>query len=360
MPPLLTKLNAIRLVYFELIRGSIGRETRQILLHKGVGILNTIVEKMASVAALNSMQKAAMNSSIDGNVRRRDRPPPTAPYTTYYGTHPSSEEDILLGGGSYGIEEGLYMQRQRRKSVSPWYKQPQKMILIATLCFVGSVLYLANLAHTIIQTNNQLHSMKNTNNKMKSARNLYGASSSSGSTSSSSSITSGKASDEHIREWLETHNYGNKYGATANTGGEANNNEDFQQWLHNKYRASSVYSSDYKKSGISSSSSSSSTSSELGDAYNDYLEYLQSEGKMGNVQDQSNLGASVGGGADAVYKEWLEYNNNGGQHTKYNPSNGQYTQTATPRTMSEALTKIQQLESELKATKAQLRQGSGQ
>ena len=230
--------------------------------------------------------------------------------------------------------------------------------------------------------------MKNTNNKMKSARNLYGASSSSGSTSSSSSITSGKASDEHIKEWLETHgsygnkygatasntgeanndedfqethgSYGNKYGATASNTGEANDNENFQQWLNNRYGASSVYSSDYKKSGISSSSSSSSTNSELGDAYNDYLEYLQSEGKMGNVQDQSNLGASVGGGADAVYKEWLEYNNNGGQHTKYNPSNGQYTQTATPpRTMSEALTKIQQLESELKATKAQLRQSSG-
>jgi len=306
-----------------------------------------------------------MNSSIDGNVRRRDRPTPT----TYYGTHPSTEEDILLGG-SYGIEEGLYMQRQRRQSMSPWYKQPQKMILVATLCFVGSVLYLANLAHTIIQTNNQLHNMKNTNNKMKSARNLYGASSLSGSTtlSSSSISTSGKASDEHIKEWLETHDsYGNKYGATASNTREANNNEDFQQWLNNKYGAiqpygaSSVYSSDYKKSGISSSSSSSSsTNSELGDAYNDYLEYLQSEGKMGNVQDQSNLGASVGGGADAVYKEWLEYNNNGGQHTKYNPSNGQYRQTATPRTMSEALTKIQQLESELKATKAQLRQGSGQ
>jgi len=303
------------------------------------------------------MQKAAMNSSIDGNVRRRDRPPPT----TYYGTHPSSsEEDILLGGGSYGIEEGLYMQRQRRQSISPWYKQPQKMILVATLCFVGSVLYLANLAHTIIQTNNQLHNMKNTNNKMKSARNLYGASSSSGSTSS---LNNGKASDEHIKEWLETHDtYGNKYGATASNSGEANNNEDFQQWMNNRYGASSsVYSSDYKKSGISSSSSSSSTNSELGDAYNDYLEYLQSEEKMGNVQDQSNLGASVGGGADAVYKEWLEYNNNGGQHTKYNPNNGQYTQTATPpRTMSEALTKIQQLESELKARKAQLRQGSGQ
>jgi len=317
---------------------------------------------MAAVAALNSMQKAAMNSSIDGNVRRRDRPPPTAPYTTYYGTHPSSSEEDILLGGSYGIEEGLYMQRQRRKSISPWYKQPQKMILVATLCFVGSVLYLANLAHTIIQTNNQLHNMKNTNNKMKSARNLYGASSPSGSTSSLSSI-SGKASDEHIKEWLETHDsYGNKYGATASNTGEANNNEDFQQWLNNKYKASSsVYSSDYKKSGISSSSSSSSTNSDLGDAYNDYLEYLQSEGKMGNVQDQTNLGASVGGGADAVYKEWLEYNNNGGQHTKYNPNNGQYTQTATPpRTMSEALTKIQQLESELKATKAQLRQSSGQ
>jgi len=304
------------------------------------------MKNMASAVALNSMQKAAMSSSIDGNVRRRDRPPPT----TYYGTHPSSsEEDILLGGGSYGIEEGLYMQRQRRKSKSPWYKQPQKMILIATLCFVGSVLYLANLAHTIIQTNNQLHSMKNTNNKMK--------------LSSSSISTSGKASDEHIKEWLETHDtYGNKYGATASNTGEANNNEEFQQWLNNKFGASSsVYSSDYKKSGISSSSSSSSTNSDLGDAYNDYLEYLQSEGKMGNVQDQSNLGASVGGGADAVYKEWLEYNNNGGQHTKYNPNNGQYTQTATPpRTMSEALTKIQQLESELKATKAQLRQSSGQ
>ena len=309
------------------------------------------------------MQKAAISSSIDGNVRRRDRPPPTAPYTTYYGTHPSTEEDILLGGGSYGIEEGLYMQRQRRQSISPWYKQPQKMILVATLCFVGSVLYLANLAHTIIQTNTQLHNMKNTNNKIKSSRNLYGAALSSSSTSSSSSI-SGKASDEHIKEWLETHDsYGNKYGATASNTGGANNNEDFQQWLNNRFGASSsVYSSDYKKSGMSSSSSSSSsTNSDLGDAYNDYLEYLQSEGKMGNVQDQSNLGASVGGGADAVYKEWLEYNNNGGQHTKYNPNNGQYTQTATPpRTMSEAMAKIQQLESELKATKAQLRQSSGQ
>ena len=163
---------------------------------------------------------------------------------------------------------------------------------------------------------------------------------------SSTSSSSNKASDEHIRQWLQTHGkYNNKYGASAET------NEDFQQWLQsqNKYGSSSQYEDDadfqqwmkekgygatagedgidnedfqqwlqtQNKYGASGSSSSSSgTTVGKGDAWQDYLASLEAQGKFGEVN------VRFGSSADAIGQEWLEYQKKNKQ-VKYN-ANGMY------------------------------------
>src|SRR5210317_461310 len=115
---------------------------------------------------INHMQRAALNSS-NGGVRRR--PPTATPYTSSSHTYGTSEEDALLHdynnnnnssfSSIHSEEEGYpvlqsYMQRRHRYA-QPWYKQPQKLILAATLAWVGSVMYLASLAHAILRTHKQ-------------------------------------------------------------------------------------------------------------------------------------------------------------------------------------------------------------
>ena len=312
---------------------------------------------------INHMQRAAMNSS--SGVRRR--PPTATPYTSSSHTYGTSEGDALLHNNNHASsfssmhseEEGYpvlqsYMQRRRRGA--PWYKQPQKLILAATLAWVGSVMYLASLAHAILRTHKQtLHTNmmgsvsmdgSTTNDEdfqqwLQSQNKMYGSS-----ILSSTSSSSNKASDEHIRQWLETHGkYNNKYGASAET------NEDFQQWLQsqNKYGSSSQYEDDadfqqwmkekgygatageggidnedfqqwlqtQNKYGASGSSSSSSgTTVGKGDAWQDYLASLEAQGKFGEVN------VRFGSSADAIGQEWLEYQKKNKQ-VKYN-ANGMY------------------------------------
>lgn len=314
---------------------------------------------------INHMQRAAMNSS--SGVRRR--PPTATPYTSSSHTYGTSEEDALLHNNNHASsfssmhseEEGypvLQSYMQRRRTGAPWYKQPQKLILAATLAWVGSVMYLASLAHAILRTHKQtLHTNMmgsvsmdgSTNNDedfqqwLQSQNKMYGSS-----ILSSTSSSSNKASDEHIRQWLETHGkYNNKYGASAET------NEDFQQWLQsqNKYGSSSQYEDDadfqqwmkekgygatasggengvdnedfqqwlqtQNKYGASGSSSSSSgTTVGKGDAWQDYLASLEAQGKFGEVN------VRFGSSADAIGQEWLEYQKKNKQ-VKYN-ANGMY------------------------------------
>ena len=304
-----------------------------------------------------------MNSS--SGVRRR--PPTATPYTSSSHTYGTSEEDALLHNNNHASsfssmhseEEGypvLQSYMQRRRTGAPWYKQPQKLILAATLAWVGSVMYLASLAHAILRTHKQtLHTNMmgsvsmdgSTNNDedfqqwLQSQNKMYGSS-----ILSSTSSSSNKASDEHIRQWLETHGkYNNKYGASAET------NEDFQQWLQsqNKYGSSSQYEDDadfqqwmkekgygatageggidnedfqqwlqtQNKYGASGSSSSSSgTTVGKGDAWQDYLASLEAQGKFGEVN------VRFGSSADAIGQEWLEYQKKNKQ-VKYN-ANGMY------------------------------------
>ena len=313
---------------------------------------------------INHMQRAAMNSS--SGVRRR--PPTATPYTSSSHTYGTSEEDALLHNNNHASsfssmhseEEGypvLQSYMQRRRTGAPWYKQPQKLILAATLAWLGSVMYLASLAHAILRTHKQtLHTNMmgsvsmdgSTNNDedfqqwLQSQNKMYGSS-----ILSSTSSSSNKASDEHIRQWLETHGkYNNKYGASAET------NEDFQQWLQsqNKYGSSSQYEDDadfqqwmkekgygataggengidnedfqqwlqtQNKYGASGSSSSSSgTTVGKGDAWQDYLASLEAQGKFGEVN------VRFGSSADAIGQEWLEYQKKNKQ-VKYN-ANGMY------------------------------------
>ena len=91
-----------------------------------------------------------------GSVRRR---PPMAPHAAAaaaaqsYGTN---EDDSLLPSHN---EEGYpVLQSYRRRSSGayyPWYRQPHKLILGAALAWVGSVMYLASLAHSILRTQNK-------------------------------------------------------------------------------------------------------------------------------------------------------------------------------------------------------------
>jgi len=238
-------------------------------------------------------------SDAGGNVRRR---PPTAAYATApshsYGT---SEEESLLS--SSHNEEGyrVYAERSRRPSSglyyhSPWYRQPQKLILVAGFAWVGSVMYLASLAHSI------LHAHKETAHVMGSSmRNNYGNYKLWLDSQASSNKYGDKenASDEHVKQWLESQ--GSNYGATGETNG------DFEQWMESE--------SNKAKYGASN-----------GDAYLDYIADTQSSnaygtGSKGNSHKTKDPEPPLGS-TDANYQEWLEYQNEN-REVKYN-ANGMY------------------------------------
>ena len=300
---------------------------------------------------INHMQRAAMNSS--SGVRRR--PPTATPYTSSSHTYGTSEEDALLHNNNHASsfssmhseEEGypvLQSYMQRRRTGAPWYKQPQKLILAATLAWVGSVMYLASLAHAILRTHKQtLHTNMmgsvsmdgSTNNDedfqqwLQSQNKMYGSS-----ILSSTSSSSNKASDEHIRQWLETHGkYNNKYGASAET------NEDFQQWLQsqNKYGSSSQYEDDadfqqwMKEKGYGATAS----GGENGVDNEDFQQWLQTQNKYGSSAHEDDAdfqqwmkekgyGATAGeGGIDNEdFQQWLQTQNKYGASGSSSSSSG--------------------------------------
>ena len=219
---------------------------------------------------------ATMNNIEKIERARRTRRVPTAPYQmtsphTTYGTsyyNGTSEEDGLLHSASkYCDEEGgfpvlqSYAHQRRYRTSGPWYRQTQKIILIGVLEWVGTVLYLSSLAHSILQSHTQI-----------SHTNMMGSSSSSSTTSSK------KATDDDIRKWLDNHNT-NSYGA-ANTNDEIND-EDFNKWLETQIN------NRYGRAHASSSSTSSSGSNE-GDAWNDWVETVKSEGRYSSTNNQKH------------------------------------------------------------------------
>lgn len=244
-------------------------------------------------------------SDTGGGVRRR---PPTAPYTTaaYAASHSygTNEEDSLLS--SHNEEGHLYAERRRPPGVYynyPWYRQPQKLILIGGLAWVGSVMYLASLAHSI------LHAHKETAHVMGSSMADNYDNYKQWLQSRGESNTYGdSASDEHVISWLESRG-NNKYGASGETNG------DFQQWKNSQ--------SNKAKYGATNSNAGN------GNAYEDWLEYL-------DTQNSNTYGASKVksdktktkdanvrfGSSDANYQEWLEYQNKN-YEVKYN-ANGMH------------------------------------
>lgn len=344
----------------------------------------------------NINRRGGSEDGEGGGVRRR--PPTAAPYTqsayaasssnhgSSYGTN---EEDALLHSHN---EEGYpvlqsYRQRRRLNNYpgAPWYRQPQKLILAATLAWVGGVMYLASLAHAILRTHKEtsnnmmgISSMVENNEDFKEwlqsqgmlqmKQKKFGAAASTGGSKSedfqnwleSQGNKYGSASDvqndadfqawaeaqankygssgekdENYQQWLESQ--ANKYGSTWE------NNENYRQWLEeqaaNKYGASAETNEDFQqwfqsqksknKYGAVNSAQNSASDS---DAWQDWLAYVGTENSYGSTtggngnnkgttKSKSNVNVRFGN-SDANYQDWLEYQSKNKQ-VQYN-ANGMY------------------------------------
>eukprot|EP00578_Thalassiosira_sp_NH16_P010571 CAMPEP_0181113202 /NCGR_PEP_ID=MMETSP1071-20121207/20222_1 /TAXON_ID=35127 /ORGANISM="Thalassiosira sp., Strain NH16" /LENGTH=559 /DNA_ID=CAMNT_0023197225 /DNA_START=134 /DNA_END=1810 /DNA_ORIENTATION=+ len=264
-------------------------------------------------------------------VRRR---PLNAPYTATSQIYGTNEEDSLLTSYSEEGRTGAQFHNMDRRRSSgfhpPWYRQPQNMILAVTLAWVGSVMYIASLAHAILRTHKETthmmgSSMVDGDENFKQwldsqgMSNKYGAS----------------ASDEHVRQWLESRSKSyNTYGASGETnadfqqwlesqgnryGASGETNADFQEWLEsqgNKYGASGETRKDSQhrlksqKNTVKYGSSSGVAGN--GNAWEDWLEYLETEdkykyGASQNSGGKHDVNVRFGNSDNANYQEWLEY-----------------------------------------------------
>ena len=250
-----------------------------------------------------------------GSIRRR---PPMAPHAAAaaaasYGTN---EDDSLLPSHN---EEGYpVLQSYRRRSTGayyPWYRQPQKLILGAALAWVGSVMYLASLAHSILRTQKKAFhnnimgsSMVDSNADFKQwleSEEKLGVVHKTNEADMDGNINNilidhwkygaSDQTNEDFQRWLQTQskygasssivnegkaNVNVRFGSTVDSQAQKNEqikygagsdqtNEDFQKWLQsqNKYGASdSVSDSDFQK-WLESQNKYGLKSSDLGDAY---------------------------------------------------------------------------------------------
>ncbi|KAL7551280.1 hypothetical protein ACHAWF_014467 [Thalassiosira exigua] len=258
-----------------------------------------------------------------GGVRRR---PPTAPYPAGPGTGvPSSshtygtandEDSPLLRredeGGHYGPgtlpSHARASRRRHYGPPPPWYRQPHKLILAATLAWAGGVMYLASLAHALLRTHKEAARAMGSNlndadfqawlESQASARQLarknkYGdgsSGSSSGgggnSSSSGSGTYSGKASDEDVTQWIESQGSrsSNAYGAGWDQ------DEDFQKWLEEE--ASNRYGSPL-----------SNVESSVGEERADFQAWMGARAnKLGSSGGTSDSGLTF----DEEVQKWLE------------------------------------------------------
>ncbi|KAL7542534.1 hypothetical protein ACHAXR_011872, partial [Thalassiosira sp. AJA248-18] len=310
----------------------------------------------------------------NGRVRRRP-PPTTAPYTPTaaapshsYGTN---EEDAPLlpsqneEGYYYPVHHQSYAvnsssSRRRSHGGGPWYRQPQKLILAATLAWVGGVMYLASLAHAILRTHKEtannlmgVSSLVDGNEDFKqwlesegmlkktqgphTRKKTYGATSGGGEKgedfqnwleSRGNKYGASGETNEDFQNWLESQ--GNKYGASGET------NEDYQQWLESqvnkvKYGSSAETNEDFQQwleSQANKNKYGASSSTENGDAWQDWVASVKQEksgygSTSGNKSGQTNNNVNVRfGNSDASYQEWLEYQDKN-KEAKYN-ANGMY------------------------------------
>mmetsp|Transcript_30429 Transcript_30429/g.63622 ORF Transcript_30429/g.63622 Transcript_30429/m.63622 type:complete len:612 (-) Transcript_30429:291-2126(-) len=325
-------------------------------------------------SATNGASVSGGSGGGGGAVRRR---PPTAPYTASasssspsYGTN--EEDSLLYNPSQHHNEEGYpFPQERNRRSYygggrsyqpQPWYRQPQKLILGATLAWVGGVMYLASLAHAILRTHKETANMMGgslmdnhegfkewlgSQKKGMPQRSSSASARKYGASASDEDVTkwlearnaqvygASAETDEDFQRWLENKNNYGKYNANAKYGdgdssgssGEAYD-EDFQQWaeyqydkVKNSYSASDETLSDFQqwsdKYGATGGSSASKTrnsrfGSDYGDAWQDWLEYLESE-------KGTNSGGSYRNG---VPDDWSQYQNKNKKQVKYD-ANGQ-------------------------------------
>lgn len=219
--------------------------------------------------------RRSMDEALSG-VRRR---PPTAHYiaSNAYGTY---EGDSLLHYAPYADSPEDPQYFSRRRAPAPWYKQPQKIVMVATLAWIGGVMYLANLAHAI------LRSHKQSNQAMGSP--IMGSSD----TNSKNQVNvrfgmeNYDDKDADYKQWLQDHK---AYGMEN----YADKDADYQQWLQNK-----------KAYGMEN---------DVGEDA-DFQEWL-------DTVKNGGYGKKRGLNNDANYQEWLQYQRN--NKVKYE-ANGKY------------------------------------
>ncbi|KAL7476229.1 hypothetical protein ACHAW6_002104 [Cyclotella cf. meneghiniana] len=241
-----------------------------------------------------SLNDGSNNSNFNAGVGVRRRQP-TSPYlaSNQYGTY---EGDSLLRYAPYSdepVEFPVYFSQRRSVPVA-WYRQPQKLIMLATLAWVGGVMYLANLAHAILRSQQDSRAM---------ASPMMGMPLRSGSSSSGGSdkvnirfgMNDYAGNDADYNEWLE--NKGAKYGKPYGMEDYAGTDVDYRQWLE----------SEAYKSSQSSGSNKAGTNNNV-------------NVRFGREQNSPNTGAN--------FDEWLQYQNNNSVKYEANGKYGESQQTA--------------------------------
>ena len=212
-------------------------------------------------------------------VRRR----PTNAYGTYEG-------DSLLRYAPYSDNaEAQYFQRRRVPGV--WYKQPQKLIMLATVAWIGGVMYLANLAHAILRG-------QKANPSVGVPAMGSGSSSGGNGVNVRFGMENYAEKDADYKDWLDSHK---GYGMEN----YAEKDADYKNWLdsHKGYGMENYAEKDQ-----------------------DFKEWLdskkyQSSQKSNNANVNVRFGNARGLDKDANYEEWLQYQNN--NNLKYE-ANGKY------------------------------------
>ncbi|KAL7470061.1 hypothetical protein ACHAXS_010316 [Conticribra weissflogii] len=326
----------------------------------------------------HSASVSSGNGNSAGRIRRR---PPTAPYSAdvtsgrsssastipppptqgyspsnQYGTY---EGDSLLHASERGCiyhddreaqnSHGMYLTYDRRHHIGSypsWYRQPQKVILVATLAWVGGVMYLASLAHSILRTQKAaMHSnMMGMSNSGGVA--VVGKVASSGTVGSSSTISDGvnrvnsmgsngrttrkgdnnervnvrfgmeNSADfnEGFREWLEAQK-SNKYGSSAGSvvsqgGGIDVNYEAYLDFLHSYQTQTESSKNQY---GSSNGGNASGQSAGNDNNYQAFLEWMESHQNKFEASKNKYGGSTSGGtvaqegGVDVNYEVFLEW-----------------------------------------------------
>ncbi|KAL3790708.1 hypothetical protein HJC23_009808 [Cyclotella cryptica] len=255
----------------------------------------------AKIGSGSSDHRSSMNTALnDGSngsnghsgagVRRR---PPNSSYlaSNQYGTY---EGDSLLRYAPYSDEpvEFPVQYSQRRPVPLAWYRQPQKLIMIATLAWVGGVMYLANLAHAILRSQKESRAMGSPLMGMP----LGSASSSNGGRDQVNvrfGMNDYAGKDADYNDWLERN--GAKYSKPYRMEDYAGTDADYKEWLE-----SAAY-----KASQSSGSSNAGTNVNV---------------RFGMEQDSLNTGAN--------FDEWLQYQNNNAVKYEANGKYGESQHTA--------------------------------